>query len=56
LTRQVGATILHVKLADGSVRQIRLHTEGHWTMGRKRKAMDALADAIARWHGGEQLR
>ena len=48
--------ILHVKLADGSVRQIRLHTEGHWTMGQKRKAMDALADAIARWHGGEQLR
>jgi hypothetical protein len=44
--------ILHVKLADGSVRQIRLHTEGHWTMGQKRKAMDALADAIARWHGG----
>jgi hypothetical protein len=48
--------ILHVKLADGSVRQIRLHTEGHWTMGQKRKAMDALADAIVRWHGGEQLR
>jgi hypothetical protein len=44
--------ILHVKLPDGSIRQIRLHTEGHWTMGQKRKAMDALADAIARWHGG----
>jgi hypothetical protein len=46
--------ILHVKLPDGSIRQIRLHTEGHWTMGQKRKAMDALADAIARWHGGSR--
>ncbi len=44
--------ILHVKQPDGSIRQIRLHTEGHWTMGQKRKAMDALADAIARWHAG----
>jgi hypothetical protein len=44
--------ILHVKLADGGVRQIRLHTEGLWTMGQKRKAMDALAEAIARWHTG----
>jgi hypothetical protein len=42
--------ILHVKQPDSSVRKIRLHTEGHWTMGQKRKAMDALADAIARWH------
>jgi hypothetical protein len=44
--------ILHVKRPDSSIRQIRLHTEGHWTMGQKRKAMDALADAIARWHAG----
>jgi len=48
----IAHVILHVRLSDGSIRQIRLHTEGHWTMGRKRKAMDALADAIARWHGG----
>ncbi len=48
--------ILHVKQPDGSVRQIRLHTEGHWTMGQKRKAMDALAEAIAGWQAGEQLR
>jgi hypothetical protein len=41
--------ILHVELPDGSIRQIRLHTEGHSTMGRKRKAMDALAKAIERW-------
>jgi hypothetical protein len=46
--------ILHVKQPDGSVRQIRLHTEGHWTMGRKRRAMDALAEAIARWHTGSR--
>ena len=46
--------ILHVKQADGSVRQIRLHTVGLWTMGRKRRAMDALAEAIARWHGGSR--
>lgn len=45
--------ILHVKLPDGSLRQIRLHTEGHWTMGQKRQAMDALAEAIARWHARE---
>jgi len=44
--------ILHVQLPDGSVRQIRLHTEGLWTMGKKRKAMDAMAEAIARWHTG----
>ena len=44
--------ILHVKLPAGDIRQIRLHTEGHWTMGLKRKAMDALAEAITRWHAG----
>jgi hypothetical protein len=44
--------ILHVQQADGSVRQIRLHTEGLWTMGQKRRAMDALAEAITRWHTG----
>ncbi len=48
----IAHVILHVKQADGSVRQIRLHTEGQWTMGQKRKAMDALAEAIARWQGG----
>jgi hypothetical protein len=48
----VGIThvILHVHLPDGSERQIRLHVEGLWTMGQKRRAMDALADNIARWH------
>jgi hypothetical protein len=48
--------ILHVKLADGTVRQIRLHTEGHWTMGQKRKAMDALAEAIDAWHAGSNAK
>jgi hypothetical protein len=42
--------VLHLNLAGGSVRQIRLHTEGHWTMAGKREAMDALAGAIAQWH------
>jgi len=32
-----GHVILHIQLPDGSVRQIRLHTEGHWTLGRNRK-------------------
>lgn len=50
----IAHVILHVKQPDGSIRQIRLHTEGHWTMGRKRKAMDALAEAIAGWHGGSR--
>src|SRR5436190_2867344 len=30
--------ILHVRQPEGTVRQIRLHTEGHWTLGRNRKA------------------
>ncbi|HVM60448.1 MAG TPA: hypothetical protein VMV72_06210 [Verrucomicrobiae bacterium] len=41
--------ILHVRQADGSVREIRLHTEGLRTMGQKRRAMDLLADRIADW-------
>jgi hypothetical protein len=44
--------ILHVRLPDGSVRQIRLHVEGQTTMGQKRGTMDALAAAINRWHEG----
>ena len=44
--------ILHVQQPDGSVRQIRLHTEGLWTMGQKRRVMDTLADAITSWHAG----
>ncbi|PWU21501.1 MAG: hypothetical protein C5B50_01525 [Verrucomicrobia bacterium] len=42
--------ILHVQLPDGNVRQIRLHTEGQWTQGRNKKAMDALAAAISNWY------
>jgi hypothetical protein len=48
----ISHVILHVRLADGSIRQIRLHTEGIWTMGGKRRAMDALAEAINNWHFG----
>ena len=50
----IAHVILHVKQADGSGRQIRLHTEGLWTMGRKRRAMDALAEAIAGWQSGNR--
>ena len=50
----IAHVILHVRLPDGGIRQIRLHTEGQWTMGKKRKAMDSLADAIAGWQGGRR--
>jgi hypothetical protein len=43
--------ILHVRLPDGQERQIRLHIEGKWTLGHYKKAMDELAETIARWHG-----
>ncbi len=42
--------ILHVRIAEGGERQIRLHTEGLWTMGQKRRVMDSLAESIIRWH------
>jgi hypothetical protein len=45
----IAHAVLHVKLPDGGVRQIRLHTEGVWTMGQKRRTMDVLADSIVRW-------
>jgi hypothetical protein len=48
--RGMAHIILHVNLSDGSIREIRLHMEGHWTMGARRRAMDVLADAIAKWH------
>ena len=53
-TMLVGVThiILHVQQPDGSERQIRLHTEGHWTMSGKGRAMDALEERIVAWHGG----
>jgi hypothetical protein len=50
----IAHVILHVRRPDGSLRQIRLHTEGRWTMGQKREAMDALAEAIARWQAGNR--
>ena len=42
--------ILHVRLPDGSERQVRFHTEGLWTMSGKGKAMDALEQRIVQWH------
>jgi hypothetical protein len=46
----IAHVILHVRFADGNDRQIRLHTEGLWTMNQKRRAMDELAERIAQWH------
>jgi hypothetical protein len=43
--------ILHVRLPDGTERQIRLHCEGHGTRGKQRAAIDRLAAAIEQWHG-----
>lgn len=44
--------ILHVRLPDGTVRQMRLHVEGQWTLGGKRRKMDELARAINQWMNG----
>ena len=41
---------LHIRQADGSDRQIRFHTEGHWTMGAKGRAMNDLEERIVQWH------
>jgi hypothetical protein len=49
----IAHVILHVRLPDGSVRLIRLHVEGQWTMGEKRRAMDGLAYAIHNWYEGK---
>jgi hypothetical protein len=48
--------ILGVLLPNGTVRRIRLHTEGVRTMGGKRKAMDQLSAAIDGWRGMESSR
>lgn len=42
--------ILHIRLADGKERQIRLHTEGIWTLSGKRRASNELAARISAWH------
>lgn len=42
--------ILYVQLTEGGVRQIRLHVEGLWTMGQKKRTMDNLAQNILQWH------
>ncbi len=41
--------ILHVQMPDGGARQIRLHTEGHWTIAGRRSAMDELEEKIVQW-------
>ena len=49
----ISHVVLQVRLPDDSIRQMRLHTEGQWTLGQKRRAMDALAAAIDGWHAGQ---
>jgi hypothetical protein len=48
----IAHVILHAQQPDGTVRQIRLHVEGLWTMGQKKHVMDALASRITNWHTG----
>lgn len=47
----IAHVVLHVRQADGNIRQIRLHVEGLWTMGQKKRVMDELAGSIAQWYG-----
>jgi len=42
-------TILHVRGAGGAERQFRLHAEGLWTMGQKRRVMARLAELVENW-------
>jgi hypothetical protein len=42
-------TILHVQVAGGAERQIRLHAEGLWTMGQKRRVMAHVAELVENW-------
>jgi hypothetical protein len=42
--------MLLVKTPTGVDRQIRLHTEGQWTLGQKRQMMDRLSQALFQWH------
>jgi hypothetical protein len=41
--------ILEIKQPDGSLRQIRLHSEGVWTLGASRRRMDEFAQRIVTW-------
>jgi hypothetical protein len=47
--------ILHILQADGTIRQMRLHTEGVWTMLGKRTASDNLAARITAWQNVTQV-
>ena len=37
---------------DGTQRSVRLHPEGDWTMTRKARALNRLAERIEAWHSG----
>jgi hypothetical protein len=41
--------ILRFKTNDGAQHRIRLHTEGHWTMGSRARASDDLEEKLVRW-------
>jgi hypothetical protein len=47
----IAHVILHVHGLGPAVRIIRLHTEGHLTMGSKKRAMERLAEALSAWQG-----
>ena len=47
----IAHVVLHVHGLGPAVRVIRLHTEGHLTMGGKKKAMEKLAEALYAWQG-----
>jgi hypothetical protein len=51
----IAHVVLHVRQPDGGIRQIRLHTEGCWTMGEKKRAMNALAETIEQWRQQGQV-
>ena len=42
--------ILHLAQPGSGERHVRLHVEGRWTLGQKRRVMDCLADQIQTWH------
>ena len=46
----IAHVILHVHGLGPAVRVIRLHTEGHLTMGGKKRAMEQLAEALRKVH------
>jgi hypothetical protein len=42
--------VLHFEQENGEERQVRLHTEGNWTLPAIRKSLDSLALKLNTWH------